>query len=209
MRKSAPGPIRDEPPTGGPICRRCKTGHALGADRCATCGSALAGNRLAHKHGAFGRADRPELASMRLSAETWTADVRASQGGIELAPVRDGAIVNLGSLEFLKRLLIEDLQTNGLHTRSKKGGPPRVRSSFALLLQVLDRWSRYAVLLGLDARRSDVIQSPREWLEGLPDRQSNDHPEDQDHAEDEDTAEHDAERADAGELDSEPPRARS
>jgi hypothetical protein len=102
-------------------------------------------------------------------AEEWTEQVRASQGGVDLAPVRDGAIVNLGSLEFMKRLLIEDLKANGLHTKSKKGGPPRVRSSFPLLLQVLDRWSRYALMVGLDARRREVIQSPAEWLQSLGD----------------------------------------
>src|SRR4029453_15385229 len=160
-------PSRDQPVAGGPICKRCGVENAPGSDRCWTCGSALAGNRLAWKHGAFGRADRPELADVRAAAESWTEDVRASQGGPELAPIRAGAVDSLGGLEYLRRLLIDDLKHNGLHTKSKKGGPPRVRSSFPLLLQVLDRWTPYALMLGRDARQRKVIQSPREWLESL------------------------------------------
>lgn len=169
VQDSAAEPMRDEAPTRGPVCKKCGFANAPGAERC-KCGSGLPGNAFALKHGGFSRKDRPEFAAIRAATEAWTADVRVSQGGDDLAPVRDGAVENLGSLEYLKRLLIADLKANGLHTKSKKG-PPRVRSSFPLLLQVLDRWSRYAAILGLDARRKDVIESPREWLERISEQE--------------------------------------
>ncbi len=162
---SFPEPTHGQAEPKGPNCKRCGTGNRLGAGRCSKCGCGLPGNALARKHGAYSREDRPELAQIRADAETWTDDVRASQGGVDLAPVRNGAIANLGGLEYLKRLLIEDLKRGGIYTKSKKGGAPRVRSSFGLLMQVLDRWKAYAQILGLDSRKREVIETPMQWLE--------------------------------------------
>jgi hypothetical protein len=162
-----PEPTHGQAESKGPNCKRCGSGNGPGAGRCSKCGCGLPGNALARKHGAYSREDCPELAQIRADAEAWTDDMRASQGGVDLAPVRCGAIANLGGLEYLKRLLIEDLKRGGIYTRSKKGGAPRVRSSFALLMQVLDRWKAYAQLLGLDSRKREVIETPIQWLERL------------------------------------------
>lgn len=168
MQDSGPEPFHQSAAEGQEqvLCPRvrpapCGVSNPKGANRCWKCGCALPGNQVSFKHGAFARSDRPELAAIRAEAQTWVDQVRIEQRGgasDELPAVRDGAVANLGALEYTKRLLIEDLKVNGLHTRSKKGGPPRVRSSFPLLLQVLDRWLRYAQLVGLDDHRGRVSE---------------------------------------------------
>jgi hypothetical protein len=58
----------------------------------------------------------PELARIHEQAQVWTEQLRRDQGGPDLTAAHDGAVNNLGVLEYSMQLLVHDLRVRGLHT---------------------------------------------------------------------------------------------
>lgn len=131
-------------------------------DSCERCGVALPLNRKTLRTGRYARRENlpADLARIDLEARTFTEQALRDQGGAGLPAVHIGAVKIIGDLEYSRRALMHNLKMRGLTT--KNGG---VRSEFTALLGVLDRWLRYATLLGLERKDRNVIDlSPMEWL---------------------------------------------
>lgn len=100
-------------------------------------------------------------ARMRTRLARFSSGLESDQGGAsELTTVRRGYVRRLTELEGSIDLLAADLQQRGLMTA--RG---RVRSTYTLLLQTIDRWDRIAQRLGLE-RRSHRVPTLDEVLDG-------------------------------------------
>ncbi len=113
------------------------------------------GNRAALRHGvrAFeARGDAALAPDLRVSIEDFRAAVIEDRGGItNLTAIEAGYISKLTDVEVMCRLLMADLRSRGVFTA--KG---RVRGTFTKLLEVMDRWDRYATRVGTDRRARPV-----------------------------------------------------
>ena len=101
-----------------------------------------------------------EQLKIRSDTDEWSSRLRRDQGGPDMSAAREGATRKMYFLEFASEVLGRDLQENGFFT--KRG---RVRSTYPLLLQTLDRWRQYAALLGLNAREKAIDMTPEQWLQ--------------------------------------------
>jgi hypothetical protein len=144
-----------------------EVGQSLGAET-----RFASGNQNARRHGvrAFETTGATTLPpEMRRELETFQAGLETDQGGgDELTTIGVGYVRRLTELEGCLLLLAVDLQTRGLLTA--RG---RVRSSYALLLQTIDRWDKLAHRLGM-TRRTKRLPSLHEYLELGVDRHASD-----------------------------------
>jgi len=104
----------------------------------------------------------PEAEADQAYAEAWTAQYLTDQGQApeDLAPaMRKELTAAAGDLVYAKRRLIADLRQRGFIT--KKG---TVRSSFSVLLSVIDRLEKLSRTLGLDRQPKDANQTLADWL---------------------------------------------
>jgi hypothetical protein len=122
-----------------------------------------AGNQGGRRHGV--RAFQTNGAStlppdLRGQLDAFRAGLEDDQGGAaELTTIGSGYVRRLTQLEACLSLLIADLETRGLLTA--RG---RVRNSYMLLLQSIDRWDKLAQRLGM-TRRTKRLPSLQEYLE--------------------------------------------
>jgi len=149
-----------------PDAATCKCGaptHPADPDRCGN-GHVLAGNQAARTHGVRqfeqrGAAALP--ADLRVSVDEFRAQVIADRGGVDaLSAIEAGYIAKLTDVEVMSRLLMADLRSRGVFTA--KG---RVRGTFSKLLEVMDRWDRFAQRVGAD-RRARRVSSLSEVFAG-------------------------------------------
>jgi hypothetical protein len=126
------------------------------------------GNQGARQHGvrAFqmnGMATLPP--DLRRALDAFHAGLEADQAGAEeLTTIGMGYVRRLTELEGCLLLLAADLETRGLLTA--RG---RVRNSYTLLLQTIDRWDKLAQRLGM-TRRAKRLPSLQEYLAQRADR---------------------------------------
>lgn len=119
---------------------------AVGQTRRDPRGRFLPGNDAARTSGVRMFMDRGELPmELRPALDRFVAQVTTDQGGdAELTAIRGGYVRRLAELEGCLLLLTLDLQTRGLMTA--RG---RVRNTYTLFLQTLDRWDKLAQRLGM------------------------------------------------------------
>lgn len=110
-------------------------------------------NKSAETHGLHAFQTRGEAPLDVLDqVERFRRALIADQGGPdELSTVRNGYVQHLSGAHGCLLLLATDLQTRGLFTQ--RG---RVRSTFLVYLQTLDRWDRLAQRLGMSRRQRPV-----------------------------------------------------
>lgn len=154
---------------------------AVGRSRRDPRGRFLPGNAEARTAGVRVFMDRGELPEeLRPALDRFVAQVIADQGGdTDLTAIRGGYVRRLGELEGCLLLLAADLQARGLMTA--RG---RVRNTYTLFLQTLDRWDRLAQRLGMSR-----IARPAPTLAELLNATADTEPADVDEAEPDDAAE--------------------
>jgi hypothetical protein len=137
------------------LCR-CGAGpHLSNETRCAN-GHTLRGHPgPALKHGvrAFEARGESALAPVvRDTVDRFKEQVIADRGGPDnMTAIEFGYVRRLGELEAVARLLAADLATRGLTT--PRG---RVRGTFSRWLEALDRWDKYARVVGIGRKARPV-----------------------------------------------------
>lgn len=151
----APAPVTEEPAASTAADYRDMRGrflpsHAVGATTRFT-----EGNGAARRTGVRAFEERGAAAlppDVRDALASFQAGVTADQGGPgELTTIGAAYVRRLVELEGCMDLLVADLRTRGLMT--PRG---RVRNSYTLLLQTIDRWDRLAQRLGMRRRERQV-----------------------------------------------------
>lgn len=126
-------------------------------------GRFLAKNEVALIHGLY-RQEQP--ADLVESVDAFKANIVADLGGAaEMSELQKGYVDAIGTLEVAKRLLVADLGRNGII----RPGGRRPRESLDKLLNVLDRWDRFAQRLGMARKTKQLPGSALEWARQEPD----------------------------------------
>ena len=143
-------------------CRRCGTAATPG-DRCAGCGSFLAGNSANLRHGLRRYETRGILpADLKVTIDEFRAELVSDQGGTEdLTAARAGLCRLLVDAEIGRRLLVDQILRCGI--ASSAG-----RLAYDRLLATMDRWLRIAGVLGLECRQKRVpsLQAALDAMDG-------------------------------------------
>jgi len=141
-----------EPSASGPPCTKCGQPRGRG-NKCERCGAWLPGNQQRMEHGGYSMAVRQGLTpDAKASMATKRGQLLNDRGGTdECGQVEVDLIERYVELDQVARHLLGRLATEGFWT--ERG---RMRAAFAAWLQVVDRWQRCAVILGLERRARDL-----------------------------------------------------
>jgi hypothetical protein len=146
---------------GAVICKRCSTANEVGVDRCARCGSVLAGNRLAVTNAMRAAHLPPDLQHLRAEVAEFLAGCLVDEGDSDLPVRRRAALQNRARLQRRICQIDDALELRGLVDR--RG---RLRTAWlAQLAALIGTAKALDAMLGLE-RRAKRVPSLSEVLSG-------------------------------------------